>query len=200
MDGNVSDTTATLYQLIAKGDEQAFNTVYEQHWPKVYRFLYRMTKSREIAEELLMDVFLKLWIGRELVPEIRNMDGFLYQVAYRKALDFLKLASRESALQKVVSMQMIGETIANTQRPDQHLIEEEFRQVLEAAIFQLSPQRKKILMLSRDEGLTHKEIARRLNLSSATVKRTVSDALESIRNYLSKHPDAPALLIFFFML
>lgn len=193
-------TTSELYQLIAEGDEQAFNVLYERHWRKLFRFLYRMTKSREMAEELTADVFLKLWIGRELVPEIHNMDGFLYQVAHRKALDFLKLAARESSLQKVISLQMIGEIAESTEQPDKHLMEEEYRRIVEAAILQLSPQRKKVFTLSREEGMTHKEIARQLNLSPGTVKRTMSDALESIRRYLKEHPEARTLIWSFFMI
>src|SRR5690348_4387606 len=141
-------TTTELYQRVAAGDEHAFNVVYEQHWRKLFRFLYRMIKSREVAEELMVDVFLKLWTGRELMPGIRNMDGFLYQVAHRKALDFLKLAARQSSLQKVVSLQMIGEVVETAEQPDQHLLEEEYRCIIEAAILQLSPQRKKVFTLS----------------------------------------------------
>lgn len=193
-------TTAELYQLIAGGDEQAFHFVYEQHWRKLFRFLYRMTKSREVAEELVADVFLKLWIGRELVPEIHNLDGFLYQIGRRKALDFLRLTARQSSLQKVVSLQMISEVLASTERPDQSLIEEEYRSTIEAAILQLSPQRKKIFIMSREEGMTHEEIGRELNLSPKTIKRTISDALESIRTYLKEHPDVRILLWLFFLI
>ncbi len=188
-------TTLELYQLVATGDERAFNVVYEQHWRKLFRFLYNMTKCREVAEELLTDVFLKLWIGRELVPEIQNMDGFLYKVAYHKALDFLKLTARETALQKVIAQQMFE---GPAEPADQHLMDTEYQHIIEQAVRQLSPQRKRVFILSRERGMTHEQIARQLNLSSQTVKRTISDALESIRGFLKDHPEAKSLLWTFF--
>lgn len=189
-----------LYHLVSKGDELAFGVLYEQHWRKLYRFLYRMTKSKEIAEELMSDVFLKLWIGRELVPEIHNMDAFLFKVGHRKALDFFRLVSRDSSLQKVVSIELIGERTASEPLPDQAILTGEYHKIIEAAISQLSSQRKKVFTLSRQEGMSHKEIALELNLSPKTVKRTISDALSSIRSYLKDHPEAGALLWIFFML
>jgi RNA polymerase sigma-70 factor (ECF subfamily) len=188
-------TISELYSLIATGDERAFNIVYERHWRKLFRFLYRMTKSREVAEELLVDVFLKLWIGRELVPEIQNMDSFLYKVAYHKALDFLKLTARKATLQKVVARQMAD---ISAEEADQHLLAKEYQQIIEQAIRRLSPQRKLVFTLSREQGMTHEQIARQLNLSPKTVKRTMSDALESIRTFFKDHhPEIMSSLWFF---
>lgn len=192
--------TNQLCQLAAKGDELAFGVIYERHWRKLYRFLYRMTKSKEIAEELLSDVFLKLWIGRELIAEINNMDAFLYMMAKRKSLDFLRLASRDNALQSVISLELIAENTAGEELPDQVILTKEYKKILEAAISQLSSQRRKVFTLSRQQGMSHKEIALELNLSPKTVKRTISDALSSIRSYLKEHPDAGVLLWLFFIL
>jgi RNA polymerase sigma-70 factor (ECF subfamily) len=177
-------TILELYQLVAEGDERAFNIIYEKHWPKLYRFLYRMTKSSEVAEELLVDVFLKLWMGRELIPQIRNMDGYLYKAAYHKALDFFKLCAKEVSVQKAIEQQMSGKCAENA---DQHLLEVEYQDLIAQAIRQLSPQRKRVFTLSREQGLTHEQIARELDVSPLTVKRTMSDALQSIRTFLKDH-------------
>src|ERR1700743_721577 len=108
---------------IAAGDEQAFAILYDLYAKKLYRFLYHMTKIHEVAEELVSDVFLKLWIGRHLVPEIQNMDGFLFTVARHKALDFLKIAARQEVLQKVVSRRMAVDRIEDA---DERLLEGEY--------------------------------------------------------------------------
>jgi RNA polymerase sigma-70 factor (ECF subfamily) len=189
-----------LYHLVSKGDELAFGVLYERHWRKLYRFLHRMTKSKEIAEELMSDVFLKLWIGKELVPEIDNMDAFLFKVAYRKALDFFRIASRDNSLQKVISLELIEEQTVSNESPDQFILTQEYRRIIDAAVSQLSSQRKKVFTLSRQEGMSHKDIALELNLSPKTVKRTISDALSSIRNYLKEHPESGVLLWLFFIL
>lgn len=186
-----------LYKGIAEGDEKAFSIFYNRHWRKLYRFLFTMTKSHEVAEELMEDVFLKLWIGREMIPEIRNMDGFLFKVAYHKALDFLKLTARQADLKKVINRQMAEQS---AECADQNLLYSEYQDIVNSAIQKLSPQRKLVFTLSREEGMTHEQIARQLNLSPQTVKRTMSDALEAIRKFLRDHSSAwtSFLLIFFF--
>jgi DNA-directed RNA polymerase specialized sigma24 family protein len=66
----------------------------------------RITKSHEIAEEIVVDVFLKLWMGRELTLHIRNMEAFLSTVACNKAMNFFRLTARNQRLQKVVEESM----------------------------------------------------------------------------------------------
>lgn len=179
-DSQYSETI--ILQRIAEGDEQAFNELYYRHWQKVYTFLARMTKSHEIAEELTGDIFTKLWTGRELTREIQNMDGFLSRVAYNKAISFFRMAAREKKLQEVVARQLL---CTHSEDTAGKLLEGELRETLTEAIEQLSPQRKLVFTLSREEGLTHEQIATRLNLSTGTVKRTMSNALSSIRKFLS---------------
>jgi len=107
---------------IAAGNEAAFKLLFEERRNKLFNYLVRITKSREIAEEIIVDVFLKLWIGRELIQEIRNIDGFLHKVAYYKALDFLKIAGRNANLQKLISreIQMTKEKEADHRLLEDH--------------------------------------------------------------------------------
>lgn len=173
----------TLLKFVAIGDEQAFTEFYNRYWRKVYSFLIRMTKSHEIAEELLCDIFTKLWTGRELIGEIHNMDAFLSKVAYNKAINFLRLAAPQRKLQSIIASQMANQQAAQA---DEKLLDDEAQQMLHDAIRQLSPQRKLVFTLSREQGLTHEQIAQQLNLSAHTVKTTMSKALRSIRSFLSK--------------
>ena len=77
-----------LLLQISEGNEQAFNILFNRHWDKLFNYLFRVVKSREAAEELCIDIFTKLWIGKDLIRDIKNMDGFLYTVAHNKAMDF----------------------------------------------------------------------------------------------------------------
>jgi RNA polymerase sigma-70 factor (ECF subfamily) len=77
-----------LLEQVAQGNEWAFNILFERHWDHLYNYMKRLTKSHEVAEEIVVDVFLKLWTGRELVPGIHNMDAFLFRVAQNKAMNF----------------------------------------------------------------------------------------------------------------
>lgn len=184
-------TDATLLMEIASGNEDAFKLLFEKHRSKLYNYLFSIVKSKEIAEEIVMDVFLKMWTGRELITEIQNMDAFLHKVAYNKALDFLRMASRNASLQKLVKREMAS---VQEKEADHKILEQESREIIDQAIQQLSPQRRMVFTLSRMHGLTYDEIAQKLQLSRNTVRNTMAETLYSLRSFLHKN-NVSALLI-----
>ncbi len=185
-----------LLQRIAAGDEPAFTELYNHYWRKLYSYLMRMTKSHEVAEELTCDIFTKLWTGRELISEIRDMDAFLFKVARNKAISFFRIVAKQKKIQAVVARQMQYLQVADAAN---RLLDAETRAVLYEAVRQLSPQRRLVFTLSREEGLTHEQIAERLHLSTQTVKKTMSNALASIRVFIQKRGiDGSALIYFYF--
>lgn len=196
MSGKSNYSEIDVLRRIAEGDEQSFTALYHRYSNKVYTYLLRMTRSHEIAEELLYDIFTKLWTGRELITEIQNMDSFLSKVAYNKAISFFRYTASQRKMQQYVARQMEHATVDDAA---DKLLDSEARELLQEAIRQLSPQRKLVFTLSREQGLTHEQIARRLNLSTQTVKKTMSHALQSIREFLHKRGMEGAALLYFYM-
>jgi RNA polymerase sigma-70 factor (ECF subfamily) len=194
VDSNYSEYE--ILRRIAEGDEQAFTALYNRYWNKVYTYLRRMTKSHEIAEELLYDIFTKLWTGRELITEIQHMDAFLSKVAYNKAISFFRYTASQRKMQQLVAEQMAPAQVDDAAN---RLLDSEARELLQEAIWHLSPQRRLVFTLSRDQGLTHEQIARQLNLSTQTVKKTMSNALSAIREFLHKRGVEGAMLLYFYM-
>jgi RNA polymerase sigma-70 factor (ECF subfamily) len=178
---NQANKEKELLSQIADGSEPAFRMFYDLYWEKLYNYLMRIIKSPEIAEEIVIDIFLKLWTGRELLQDIRHLDNFLRKVAYNKAMDFFKIASRDTQLKRVIAHKMAAEEPTGA---DYRLLDKESQNILQQAIRQLSPQRGLIFRLSREEGLTHDEIAQQLNLSRNTVRNSIAEALKTIRHYL----------------
>jgi RNA polymerase sigma-70 factor (ECF subfamily) len=181
---------------IAGGDEHAFSLLFNRHWDKLFNYLHRVIKSREAAEELCIDIFIKLWIGRELIQDIKNVDAFLYTVAHNKAMDFLKFSARNQRVQKAITF-IMEETGSNA--ADAKIINDEMSAIITEAIEQLSPQRKLMFTMSREQGLSHDEIALRLGLTKQTVKNTISDSLSSIRDFLKKKDVNSALILWFIL-
>lgn len=178
------ENETTLLQQIAEGDEVAFRKLFDQHKSRIYNYLLKITKSKEIAEEIVLDVFLKLWIGRDLIFEIKNVEAFLQKVALNKALDFLRLVARQKKLQVLIDKEILqGHVIP----ADYSLLENECADIINKALASLSPQRRLILDLSRNDGMTHDEIAIHLNLSRNTVRNTIADGLKILRKYLTDH-------------
>jgi RNA polymerase sigma-70 factor (family 1) len=193
---NSADNEKELLSLIAEGDEPAFRVFYDRYWEKLYNYLMRIIKSREITEEIVIDIFLKLWTGREYLLNIQHLDSFLRKVAYNKAMDFFKIASRDAQLKRIIAHNMIHEESIGA---DHRLLDNESRDILQQAIQQLSPQRRLIFTMSREEGLTHDQIAQQLNLSRNTVRNSIAEALKTIRHYLKSSDIEPliAMGVFF---
>lgn len=187
----------TLLNELAGGDELAFNKLFETYKDKIFNYLFKITKSSEVSEEIVIDIFVKIWVGRELMNQVQNFESFLHKVAYHKAIDFLRVTSRHARLKKVYMDRILNEP---EKLADDLIIDEEDRQILRKAIQQLPPQRKLIYTLSRERGLTHNQIAGALNLSKNTVKNSMMAATKSISKFLQDNRYGKSILPLFFFL
>lgn len=182
---------------IAAGDENAFAQVFELYRLRLYNYLLRITKFPVIAEDLVVDVFMKLWVGRELLVNVYDLEGFLHKVAYNKAMDFFTTTARHTRLLQVYAERIDGHT---ERLADELMVDDECRRILLEAVNQLPPQRKLIYTLSREKGLTHEQIAGALNLSRNTVKNSIVSASRSISEYLQKYYPGKTALSCLFLL
>jgi len=183
------------YELLCEtsiGNEVAFSQLFEKHRGKLFNYLLRVTKSKEITEEIIIDVFMKIWMGKELLPDVKNFEAFLCVVAKNKSMDFFRIAARDERLQKMVGNRITQEQENQT---DNIILEKEYKTILEQALSKLSPQRKQIFYLSREQGLTHDQIAKHLNLSRNTVRNTMAETLKLIRLFLKKNDIVPSVLL-----
>jgi RNA polymerase sigma-70 factor (family 1) len=185
-----------LLSLLSQGDEAAFGVLFERYRSRLYYYLIRHTKSPEIAEEIVTDIFMKLWTGRELAHQINDAAAFFHKVGYYKAMDFLRTTARHTKLQQLYIQRM--EPVAE-QQPDELLIDAETKTLLLQAVNQLPPQRKLIYQLSRQEGMTHEEIAQALGLSRSTVNNAMVAATRSIARFLHDNTNGKAALSVFML-
>jgi RNA polymerase sigma-70 factor (ECF subfamily) len=186
-----------LLALVAKGDETAFHTLFTQYRHKVYHSALRLLQSASHAEDVLQEVFMKLWVGREKLPEINCFSAYLATITRNHIYNALrKLANEELLLEKLLSPHPADRPDA----PIENLSLKELQDTLQKVIATLTPQQKKVFELSRMEGLKHEEIATRLNISRETVKKHISEALRIVRGQVLRHrqiPQLSLLLIFF---
>jgi RNA polymerase sigma-70 factor (ECF subfamily) len=178
------NTEKDLLIQVSNGDEKAFKDLFSCYYQKLFNYIFCITKSKQVAEELVMDVFLKIWLGREIIPQIEKFDAFLFRVAHNKSIDFLRSVARDPQFKD-----LLWETIqmANNDEADSSILTREYETKLREAISLLSPQRKKVYQLSREQDLTHDQIASELNLSKHTINNHIVEAQRFIRNYLSKN-------------
>lgn len=170
-----------LRQLI-QGDEIAFKSLFEAYKGRVFRYILSIIKNRETAEEMVIDVFLKIWQQRELLQEVEDFDAFLFKMAFNKSVDFLRRAGNDPLLRDVIwrDLQLAGDL-----RSDASVMIKEFESRIKQAVDQLSPQRQLVFRLSRENNYSHSDIARKLQLSKFTVSNHITESLRSIRAYLA---------------
>src|ERR1700760_163684 len=185
-----------LLQQIAERDENAFRLLFDQYKDRLFLYINGIIKSKEVSEEIVMDVFLKIWLGKEIVKEIENFDAFLFRVAYNKSIDFLRSAARDPKLRDLVWNEI---QVAGGMTADQQVITREYEKKLREAISQLSPQRRLVYQMSREKGFSHVDIARQLQLSKHTVSNHIVESQRFIRSYLIRHLDIAVTVLFFLL-
>ncbi len=182
----------SLLLQISEGNEKAFRSLFGAYYERLFHYVFSFTKSRQVSEELTMDVFLKIWIGRDIIPQIEKFDAFLFRVAHNKSIDFLRSVAKDPRFQVLLWEQI---QMANNTQADTTLILHEYEAKLREAVSLLSPQRKKVYLLSREQDMTHDQIATQLNLSRNTVNNHIVEAQRFIRAYLAKNCDLAFLIM-----
>jgi RNA polymerase sigma-70 factor (ECF subfamily) len=188
---NTQESQALLQQ-IAKGDEKAFRLLFDTYRGKLFYYISRFVKSEQVAEELVMDVFMKIWTGRELVTQINNWEAFLFRIAHNKSIDFLRAAANNFRMKELLWQEI---QVASGQQADSVLLAREYEAKLREAVSLLSPQRRITYNLSREQYLTHDQIAAKLKISGATVNNHLVEAQRFIRNHLIKSFDLATVIL-----
>jgi RNA polymerase sigma-70 factor (family 1) len=189
---NLNDNDLLLLK-ISQGDQVAFSILFERYRNQLFTYLFKLTKSAETSEEIVLDVFLKIWHGKEAIVEIENFDAFLYRVAHNKAIDFLRSLKRNPQI-KQQTWNLMQEPLS-AEVPDKQLLFKGTLEIVEHAIHQLPPQRQKVFNMHHHHGLSNEAIAERLQLSRNTVRNHLALSVEFIRKFLSTNLD---LLFFYF--
>lgn len=167
-----------LLQQVAKGNEAAFRQLF-LHWHQLLAsYVFRITESRELTEEIVQDVFLKIWMTRETLGKINHFKPYLLVVSRNQAFDVMKKQLKEK-LQKRdwdKDNRLIHPAIEQEDENNHSLIDQ--------AIESLPPRRKEVYLLSRHERLTYREIADQLGISKESVKTHLNLATDSISAFI----------------
>lgn len=175
---------------VASGNENAFRQLFELYHQQLGAYIYRLTDSAELAEEIVQDTFLKIWINREVLANIKSFKAYLFVVSKNYALNCLRKLAKERSLTAEWNDNVIGAiAVEEDEKYDRYY------GLLDHAINHLPPQQKAVYLLSRQQHLKYNEIADKLNLSRETVKKYLQIAIASITSYVQANIDLTALLI-----
>jgi RNA polymerase sigma-70 factor (family 1) len=177
-----NDELAMLNRL-RQGDEKAFTSLFYAYKDKLYAYVYSFTKSSEAAEDIIQDVFMKLWHNRERLVGIDNLNAFLYRIAQNKAIDELRRFSRDTLAMDEMFSDDDNKQRVNT--PIEEMISKEVLKTYREAVSSLPPQQQKVFVMHKEKGMSDKEIAEEMGIAYYTVKNHFRDALANIRSYLN---------------
>lgn len=168
---------ARLGERIANDDQLAYRQLFIQFYTKLSRFVMGFTKSKELTEEIVSDVFINIWRRRKNIQEIKNLKLYLYVSAKNITFNYLKKLHREN-LADLDSVEI--EPADPFADPGAAMITREMNMKLKSAIKALPPRCKLIYTLIKEDGLSYKQTAQLLNISESTVDNQLSIALKKI--------------------
>jgi len=180
-----------LVQQLQQGNEQAFTFLYDKYSKQLYRNILRLTKDEDIAEELLQDLFLKIWESRENINPEKSFKSFLYKVAENLVYaHFRKIAKDNRLIAKLVIAYVDVDINA-----EDVIISKENQNLLNKAIENLPPQRKQVYMLCKLEGKTYEEVSNELGISTSTIRNQIVKANKAVRQYFISNQDIAIIVI-----
>lgn len=165
------------HEIAVNGNEQAFGQLYMVFMPKLLQFAMSIIKNKELAEEIVSDVFIKLWQNKERLAEIENFKLYLYVSVKNISINYLSRHFRKN----VLPVDEMDVKISSVQyNPEQILLSSEIVNKINVAINALPPKCKVIFKLAKEDGLKYKEIAHLLNISIKTIDNQMTIAVRKI--------------------
>jgi len=182
----------SILSRLKDGDELALQELILLYKKPLALSMLRLLKSKEDVEELLQELFLRVWNNRERIDLNYKIKSFLYKIAENLVYDQLRKIAREKRL-AVNYFSYIVEAYSHI---EEQLFDKEVRDILFTAIANLPEQRRKVFELCRMQGKSYEEASQLLSISVATVNSHITNANASIKKYFQQHPDFGALIVF----
>lgn len=164
---------------VKNGDKAAFELLYKRYWRKVYNFTNLYIASAIDVEEVVQEVFIKIWEARAFVDETKNFEGFLFIVTRNLIFNRFRSSFNEAFYQMTVL-----ESVADSYNVEDELVASDLHNHLKMLLEMLPPRQRDVFHLSRQEHLTYKEISLHLQISEKTVEHHISNVLKFLKRNL----------------
>lgn len=174
-----------MLAMIAKGSRAAYEQLYQTYLDPLYHYIFLFTKGKEDTEEILQEIFIKIWEQREKLTQVKSVKDYLFRMAKYKILDNIRhLQIKNRVLSEIKRTRALSEAITSDQCEYK-----EYYDIVQTAVGKLPPKRKIIFRLNTENGLSMDEIAQQLNISRSVVKKQLHIGNCFVRQYLSDHSE-----------
>ena len=182
-----------LVKLLQRGNAEAFDSLFEVYSSKLFGFAFKYFRNETDAEELVQDVFVKVWENRQTLKSEHSFKSYLFTIALNQIRKYFN--KKAASLRYLESLQ--SDTFSSEQANTDNF--EAALQKLNLIIDQMPARRREIFIKSKLEGKSSKEVATELNISPGTVDNQVSEALKFIRNQMNSGNVDLVLFVFLFL-
>lgn len=192
---NIKSNTE-LVKRLKKGDMVAFDAIYNRYCHKLHGFVLRYLKQEQDAEGIVQEVFIKIWEARAKIDVYASFESFLFTIAYNSTMSVLRKRvcdNQSRAYLKSLQQSDSAENIID------EIVYEELNLKVQTLLKQLTPRQREIYILSREEGLIHKEIAQKLNISENTVKNHLVTTLKYLKLHIGSRLAVNVLFLCLFL-
>lgn len=184
-------TDTKLGEKIRSGSERAFREIYDRYHVQMYYISKKYVKDHNLAEDAVQDIFVKLWEKRHKIEDKKSLKGFLFTMLRNHLLNMLRDRKKE-----IVSITEVNsELLTGGNMTDDDLIYNEYHEILEKGLSQLTDRKREIFELRTLRGHTNSEVAKKLQINIRTVKTHYYLSSKFIRTYLKEHAGLLGLLI-----
>lgn len=175
---------STLFDRLARGEEEAFERIVHAIYKKLFLFTVSLVRSEAEADDIMQEVFMKIWLHRTSFATIDNPMAWIHTVIANTASNHLR-----ALLRRELRIKKLQDQLAATARMEDQLDARFTQSLIDEVVSRLPAKRKQVFLLSRREGLSRKEIASRLNISEHTVRNQLAEAIQFIRERLDRKED-----------
>ncbi|MEJ2901704.1 sigma-70 family RNA polymerase sigma factor [Pedobacter panaciterrae] len=180
-----------LISEVSRGNERAFAEIFYHYYLGLGKIVFKVTKSRELTEEIVQDSFIKIWLRRDKLGDIDSFENYMHVVVRNETITVLRrIASQKASLLKLEKAMAEDDVVELFDSPVDN-----YRQLIDDAVSKLPEQQRKVYMMSRYDRLKYSEIAAQLDLSPTTVQKHIQLAVAFIRNHVSRETGLPIVLV-----
>jgi RNA polymerase sigma-70 factor (ECF subfamily) len=177
---NIESEQLFILNELQKGNEKAFDIIFNEHYIPLTRFCFSFVKDQSVAEGLVQEVFIKLWERRSGLITIDNLGSYLITMTRNKSIDYLRKEKSQIRMYNRISPE---ESVNTT---EEQISKNEFEEKLLGAVYNLPERCRVAFEMSRFYGLTNKEIAHNMQISIKGVEALIARSLKTLRSELSE--------------
>lgn len=176
---------STFIERIRSGDEHAYEELFHRHYRELCRYAARISPGPGAAEEIVQEVFLKVWLRRERLREVNTLRSYLYAAVRNHALNQIKRSGYEDRWRRGKAVEL-SDAPAHASGADDDVRAAELTVAIEHALATLPPRCRQAFLLQRREHMSVAEIAEAMEIAPKTVEVQIGNALKLLRRHLAE--------------